>query len=359
MKIYYSQCWEDTAILKQALAITSTDDVLSITSAGDNSLALLSDYPRSLTMVDKDRAQNFLAELKYRAPARLDYTDYLEFLGAMPATAAKRVAHFQAARSSMSREAQQWWAGHLDLIAKGAIHAGKFERYIGLARRYLLPFVHSRSTILGLFEHVDLASQQKYFSRNWDTWLWRRFIGLTSDRSLLRAFARQPEQDRSEERNHNDDYETRIRDIVSRMVLKNNPYFRYFFTGDFGPKLPDYLSKQNFDVLAEGSPRTTVKFATSGLYEHLRDVPSDSLDKFNLSDIFEAFSEAENALLWEEILRTARPGALVAYWCNQIDRQPPKELAKHFKAERAMEQDLFKRDRVFFYQSFNIKTVLK
>jgi S-adenosylmethionine-diacylglycerol 3-amino-3-carboxypropyl transferase len=38
--IKYSQCWEDTDVLVSALLLEDDDVVLSITSGGDNSLAL-------------------------------------------------------------------------------------------------------------------------------------------------------------------------------------------------------------------------------------------------------------------------------------------------------------------------------
>ena len=50
--INYSQCWEDPAVLNEALAINSQDIVLSITSGGDNTLALLLRNPQRVISID-------------------------------------------------------------------------------------------------------------------------------------------------------------------------------------------------------------------------------------------------------------------------------------------------------------------
>ena len=64
MSILYSQCWEDPELRAEALTVTAADDVLSIASAGDNSLALLPDGPRSVTAIDSNPEQLHLLELK-------------------------------------------------------------------------------------------------------------------------------------------------------------------------------------------------------------------------------------------------------------------------------------------------------
>ena len=47
-KILYSQGWEDPKILENALNILEKDKILSISSAGDNSLFLLSKDPKKI-----------------------------------------------------------------------------------------------------------------------------------------------------------------------------------------------------------------------------------------------------------------------------------------------------------------------
>src|SRR5438105_1314449 len=79
--INYSQCWEDPEVLLKALNINSNDIVLSVTSGGDNAIALLLCSPKKITAVDLNPTQNYLLELKLAAIQGLSYDEYLSFLG--------------------------------------------------------------------------------------------------------------------------------------------------------------------------------------------------------------------------------------------------------------------------------------
>ena len=65
--IHYSQCWEDPTTLIKALRISPEDNVISIASGGDNTLALLLENPKSITAIDSNPAQIYLCELKIKA----------------------------------------------------------------------------------------------------------------------------------------------------------------------------------------------------------------------------------------------------------------------------------------------------
>ena len=84
--IRYSQCWEDPACLYAGLDIGPEDDVLSITSAGCNTLALLLKGPRSVTALDFNPAQSHLLQLKVGSHR-------LTELPALPGTAGRGSVH--------------------------------------------------------------------------------------------------------------------------------------------------------------------------------------------------------------------------------------------------------------------------
>ncbi len=65
--IRYAQCWEDADILLEALAIKPGDDCLSIGSAGDNALALLSRRPGRVVVIDLNPSQLACLELRVAA----------------------------------------------------------------------------------------------------------------------------------------------------------------------------------------------------------------------------------------------------------------------------------------------------
>ena len=51
-KIRYAQCWEDADVLLGGLNIQQGDVCISIASAGDNSLAMLSKNPGKVVALD-------------------------------------------------------------------------------------------------------------------------------------------------------------------------------------------------------------------------------------------------------------------------------------------------------------------
>ncbi|KPA15115.1 S-adenosylmethionine:diacylglycerol 3-amino-3-carboxypropyl transferase, partial [Candidatus Magnetomorum sp. HK-1] len=78
--IKYSVVWEDLDLLFNGLNITPDDNVLSISSAGDNVLGLLLKEPSSVTAIDMNVSQNFLLELKAAAIKELTYSEFLSIL---------------------------------------------------------------------------------------------------------------------------------------------------------------------------------------------------------------------------------------------------------------------------------------
>src|SRR5512133_4318587 len=84
--IRYANCWEDAEILLEGLRPPPGSRILSVASAGDNSLALLLSDPEIVVAADINPAQVALVELKRAAMRELEYTDFLEFLGFTPSS---------------------------------------------------------------------------------------------------------------------------------------------------------------------------------------------------------------------------------------------------------------------------------
>ena len=72
---------EDTDVLVSALILKQDDVILSITSGGDNSLALSSLSRKRLISIDMNIHQNYLLELKLLSIKELEYKEVLKFFG--------------------------------------------------------------------------------------------------------------------------------------------------------------------------------------------------------------------------------------------------------------------------------------
>src|SRR5260370_42529121 len=81
--IRYAQCWEDAYVLLAALEPGPGKRCLSIASAGDNTLALLSRDPESVLALDLSPAQLACLELRVAAYRVLQHNELLALVGSV------------------------------------------------------------------------------------------------------------------------------------------------------------------------------------------------------------------------------------------------------------------------------------
>ncbi len=149
--VLYANCWEDPQLDRAALGIDKDDIVLSITSGGCNLLAFLLDNPRKVIALDVNPHQGYLLELKMAAFRMLSYRRNLEFFGVRPCSA--RVESYrQRLRPCLSSDAARFWDSQPRKIARGIIHAGRYERYMRLLRKTVVVGFGKRRLIKRMFE---------------------------------------------------------------------------------------------------------------------------------------------------------------------------------------------------------------
>ena len=138
--IRYAQLWEDADVLTQGLGDCAGGTLVSICSAGDNALAMLTLNPEKVVVVDLSPAQIACLKLRIGAFKNLNYQEFIELMGARPSL--QRKAHLQKALTSLDDETRMFWNALADDVALfGAGGVGKFERYFRTFRTRLLPLV--------------------------------------------------------------------------------------------------------------------------------------------------------------------------------------------------------------------------
>ena len=355
--INYSQCWEDPQVLAEALSIHPNDNVLSITSGGDNTLALLLSGPRKIISIDLNPIQNYLLELKIAATKGLDYQEYLAFLGVRRSK--DRVTLFEKISHNLSPAAKAWWSDHLPLVQRGVVHCGRFERFTISFAQYLLPLIHSKKTISRLLSCRTVDEQRMLYRDAWDSRRWRFFFGFASNRLMLKRYARQRGMfTYADGGTVADVYRQRLERHLTSVPVQGNFFLHYSLTGKYSDTLPPYLEENGY-VDLRNVPESSFAITTNDLLSYLQSMQTNTFSKFNLSDIFEALSPSDSNALWEEIVRTAKNGAVVAYWNNLVERSYPVHLSSHIKTDDEQVAKLRAKDRVFFYDSFHTHTILK
>lgn len=353
----YSQCWEDPNVLLKALRISSNDIVLSVTSGGDNTIALLACDPKKITTIDLNPTQNYLFELKLAAAEVLSYDEYLSFLGI--ADSVNRRNLFLRVKPNLTSEASLFWSSHYTAIDKGVLNSGRFEKFLNLFRKYLLPLVHPSEIVTQFLNISSLEEQRKFYKNCWNTKRWRMYFRLATSFYILKYLARQKGMFKyTKMKLVSNDYLKRLDSNLYNVPITENFFLHYCLTGYFTKILPPYLQEKIYASLRKNkSPNLSV--ISSDILTHLKSLPKSSYTKFNLSDIFEALSDQEMNTLWEEIIRVAKKGAIIVYWDNLLPRPVPSRFSGIVKVDEQLQKKLSQEDRVFFYGGFHIYKVIK
>ncbi len=354
--INYSQCWEDPTILLRALKISKNDIVLSITSGGDNTLSIVSKDPKKIETIDTNSAQNYLFDLKLSAIHSLSYDEVLEFLGLSDST--DRIGLFKKLKGNLNSKSFSWWLSKPTLIEKGVIHVGKLERFLNGFRRFVLPLIHAQSTIEEFCSQVTLRRQQVFYAKFWNTWKWRAYFKISSHPFVLNRFARQKEMTSNVSTGIvTTKYFDRLEKSLNQQLLSNNYFMTYCLKGSFSDTKPHYLNADSYNNIR--ASKTAINVTTIDALSFLKSAKTNTFSKYNLSDIFEALPPKEYEMLWEEIVRTAKNNATVAYWNNLIKRPLPYHLKQVVREDMRLSKVLSNQDRVFFYDGFHVCTIIK
>jgi len=82
-------------------------------------------------------------------------------------------------------------------------------------------------------------------------------------------------------------------------------------------------------------------------------------DGFNLSDIFEYMDVDLFKKVSLELLSSANKGAKFCYWNMMVDRRISEILPENFEYKKELSQELYLKDRAFFYKDFIVDEVMK
>jgi len=350
-RVRYANCWEDADLLVNALECTSPGgNVLSIASAGDNSLSLLTLKPNLVVAFDISLPQLACLELRMAAFRLLAYEELLGFLGASSETE-PRYKVYRSFRGELSSGAREFWDSQPDEINSGIIHCGKFERYFQLFRRWILPLIHRRETIEALSTLRGGESCHSFYCDQWDNWRWRLLFHLFFSRAVMGRLGRDPVFFNQVEGSVASRILARTRYALTELPAAENPYLGYILNGNFHTRLPHYLRPENFQIIRDGLESIIPIHCALGADELLQ---FGKYSAFNLSDIFEYLNLSACRASARWLARVAEPGAAVAYW-NMLAPRNLAEIARaSFTDNPEPAQELFARDNAFFYSAFRL-----
>jgi S-adenosylmethionine-diacylglycerol 3-amino-3-carboxypropyl transferase len=351
--IRYAQVWEDADVLIEALDVRPGDVCLSIGSAGDNALALLTRNPSRVVAVDLSAGQIACLELRVAAYRALEHHELLELVGSRPS--ARRLELYARCRPLISHASRAVWDARPGSIARGIGAAGRFERYFALFRSGVLPLVHRRAVVEALLQKRSLEERRRFYRDRWNTWRWRALYRLFFSRTVMARLGRDPEF-----------FRFVTGDVASRLLSRTeraltdldpsaNPYVHWILTGTHASVLPCALREEHFSTIRQNLDRLSWRQAT--LEEYLKGAGCHSIDRFNLSDLFEYVSIEHYHRLLQSIVAASRRGARLAYWNMLAWRRRPAWMADRLVPLDALAERLHAQDRGFFYGALRIEEV--
>ncbi len=352
--IRYASCWEDADVLIKALNVKEGNAYLSIASAGDNSLSLLSKSPSLVLAIDINPAQLACVEIRKIAFQKLSYEQLLVCLGVNEGD--NRVNLYQRLRADLSPEARFFWDQHPDFIKKGIIHAGKFEHYFALFRKRILPLIHSRKNVERLLSIHDIKERTDFYNNTWNTSRWKLFFKIFFSRKIMGKLGRDPEFFKYVETDVASRIFKRAEYALTELSTATNPYLEYILRGNFKYSLPFYLRRENFDAIRNNIDRLVI--FKGNLREAFQKSPQKKFDGFNLSDIFEYMSYRQYEEEVKNILEHANFGARLVYWNMLADRKHINDLEGKMTFLDQEASELVNQDKAFFYRSLIIGEII-
>lgn len=351
--IRYAQVWEDADVLLAALDVQPGQTVLSIASAGDNALALLSRKPKRVIALDLNPAQLACLELRVAAYRELTHPELLELIGSRPS--AQRRALYGRCRPLLSGPVRQFWDAQGTAVERGIGALGKFERYFALFRTRVLPLVHSKARIRRLIQGGTPQERRAFYDTQWNTLRWRWLFKLFFSRFAMGRLGRDPSFFKYVEGNVAARILARTQHALTELDPGQNPYLQWILTGQHPHALPFALREENFEPIREHLER--LEWHCRSLEDFLRD-RKNAIDHFNLSDIFEYMSPENYQRLLQKIVDAGRSGGRLAYWNMLAPRRRPEAMAGQLRPLDALSQRLHHEDKAFFYSAFVVEELI-
>ncbi len=347
--IRYANCWEDAAILSEALDIPKGGKILSIASAGDNSFSLLLKEPELLVAVDVSEVQLFLVELKKACIKNLSHAETLRFLGFTAGN--DRKALFESISGDLSPKALAHWQTHFEQIEQGIIHQGKFERYFQLFVKKILPWIHSKKTVAALFKEKSAEQQEAFYRNTWNTWRWRLLFKVFFSRYVMGKFGRDPQFLKQVSLNVSGYIFSSAEHELSGTGVFRNFILRYNLTAGFGNLLPHYLQAENYERIKTQIDKLVVHqgFAEDAIATY------GTFDAMNLSNIFEYLDAEVFQKVAEKLSRGLNQEGKLAYWNLMVQRRISGILPAEIRELKGLSEKLKSKDKGFFYSNFVVE----
>jgi S-adenosylmethionine-diacylglycerol 3-amino-3-carboxypropyl transferase len=366
--LVYPQIWEDPRVDLEALQLSPRSRIVTIASGGCNVMSYLVGNPEQIVAVDLNATHIALNKLKLAALTHLpDHASFLQFFGAAD-TAGNVDAYDRHLRRHLDAATLAYWQG-TDLLGRRRVtrFARRFHRF-GLLGRFI-----GAGHLLARLYGKDPRKMLTARSREEQTRIFRTELAPLFDKRIVRRLLGHrmslyglgipPAQYVSLSDGAPtaaDVVRARLEKLACGFDLADNYFAWQAFNRGYAPDgrgpLPPYLQADNFAAIRERAHRVRVELTS--LTQYLIRQPAACLDRYVLLDAQDWMSDQDLARLWEQITRTARPGARVIFrtaaQASVLPGRLPDGLLAHWRYQAEQSKALGARDRSAIYGGFHL-----
>ncbi len=367
--LVYTQIWEDPEVDLEALALQPDSHVVAIASGGCNVLSYLIGDPARITAVDLSGAHVALNRLKLVAASRLpSWEVFYRFFGAAD-DEANVAAYERLIAPHLDAQSRRYWEGRsphqfgrrrISIFARNAYRHGVLGRFIGVTHALCRAYGVDLHELLGA---RTLEEQRAFFETTLAPLFDKRAVRwATGNRLSLYGLGIPPAQ--YEALAGGSDMRHVLRARLERLTCGFSLDDNYFAWQAFGRSyaangtgpLPPYLRREHFDALRARVDR--VEVLNRSITEYLAGCADASRDRYVLLDAQDWMTDAQLNGLWQEITRTARPGARVIFRTAAEPTLLPGRVGEgilgRWRYEAVQSQALGARDRSAIYGGFHL-----
>lgn len=347
--IRYAQVWEDADILLEALKPLSGGRFVSVCSAGDNALSMLTLNPQEVVALDLSEVQTFCLDFRIAALKTLSHDQLLEIIGSVPSE--RRLGLYTKMRKALTPRSRQFWDLQEHIIRAGVGSGGKFEKYFSTFRSFILPFMLSGYDVQQLFKPRNRSGREVFFDTRFMNWRFRGLMRLFFSKAVMGRLGRDPEFFAFAEGSLSDNILKRTRHALVELDPSENPYLHWILRGRHDQILPFWLRPENFDPIRNNLDRLRYEVCSLETFVQREE---GLWDGFNLSDVFEYMPEATSDRLLTDLAEHTRPGGRLVYWNMMVPRDGAN-LPHLLRPLPELSQQLHHQDRAFFYSRFVVE----
>ena len=345
-RLNYSFGNEDPLTELKALRIKPSDTVVCITASGDRPLNLMSCPLEKIYCVDLNPIQNHLLSLKMEAMKQLEFTDYLNFLGAT----SEPYPHpfIDSVLSELPSDAKTYWEKRKVTLENRILYQGALEKFCKNISHVLNLFC--KKDIEELLNAKNLNVQIDLVKKLFNSKLIKFLAKCILNPLFTKKYFPDPGLYEYVDKNiHVADHLLKIiKTSLEIHLIKENPLLHLLFLGKVKESaFPPYLTEQGFNKIKPQLNK--VEIFHGNMISFLENLPKNSVDCFSLSDISSYMSETEFNCLLKAMIQAGKSNARFCIRELMSNHKIDFSIKQHLNINNKLSDELKILDRCFFY----------